>query len=93
MTMQEVAGGWHLDKRVPVAIIFALLVQSAGVIWWASNMASRQSVLEGRVAVHEMQINAMRDSAALAAVSLGRIEENVDALRNDVERVLRAVGQ
>jgi Tfp pilus assembly protein PilO len=93
MTMQEVTGGWHLDKRVPVAIIFALLVQSAGVIWWASNMSSRQSVIEDRVAVHDMQISAMRDTAANAAVSLGRIEENVDALRNDIERVLQAINQ
>jgi Tfp pilus assembly protein PilO len=93
MTTQEVIGGWHLDKRVPVAIIFALLVQSAGVVWWASNIASRQSQVESRVAVHEQQINAMRDTAANAAVSLGRIEENVDALRNDIERVLQAINQ
>ena len=93
MTTEEVIGGWHLDKRVPVAIIFALLVQSAGVVWWASNIASRQGQVEARVAVHEQQINAMRDTAANAAVSLGRIEENVDALRNDIERVLQAINQ
>jgi hypothetical protein len=49
--------------------------------------------VESRVAVHEQQINAMRDTAANAAVSLGRIEENVDALRNDIERVLQAINQ
>lgn len=42
----EAEGQWHLDKRVPVAIIFAILVQSGSMIWWASNMNARVENLE-----------------------------------------------
>ena len=37
---------WHLDKRVPLALIFALLVQTSGAFWWASNIDSRVAELE-----------------------------------------------
>lgn len=40
---------WHLDKRVPIALIFALVFQTIGAVWWASKLDSRVGVLEGWV--------------------------------------------
>jgi hypothetical protein len=37
---------WHLDKRVPLALIFALFMQTIAAAWWASNTDSRLSVVE-----------------------------------------------
>jgi len=42
---------WHLNKSVPVAIIFAILMQTAGALWWASkvefsNTANAEKILE-----------------------------------------------
>lgn len=37
---------WHLDKRVPIAIIAALMLQFAGVVAWGTQMAARVSQLE-----------------------------------------------
>jgi len=37
---------WHLDKRVPVAIIFALLMQTIGAFWWAATITERVAHLE-----------------------------------------------
>lgn len=28
---------WHLDKRVPLALIIAIVVQTGGAVWWASG--------------------------------------------------------
>lgn len=39
---------WHLDKRVPVAIILALLIQTAGMIWSAATLWGRVEALERR---------------------------------------------
>lgn len=44
-----VAEHWTLDKKIPIAIIFALLVQGGGLAWWAAT-------LEGRLAVAERSI-------------------------------------
>ena len=40
--------GWVLDKRVPVAIIFGLVIQAMGAIWWAATMEGRVVALEAR---------------------------------------------
>lgn len=34
---------WHLDKRIPLALIFAILVQTATGFWWASGIDSQVS--------------------------------------------------
>jgi hypothetical protein len=43
------AGNWHLDKRVPIALIFALAVQSGTAIWWAATTTGRISSVESLV--------------------------------------------
>lgn len=35
-----------MDRRIPVAMVAALLLQSASVIWWASGLEGRVSLLE-----------------------------------------------
>lgn len=37
---------WSVDKRVPLALIFMLMVQTAGAIWWAATISGRVEVLE-----------------------------------------------
>lgn len=37
---------WPLDKRVPVALVLSLLLQTAGAIWWAATINHRVSELE-----------------------------------------------
>jgi len=37
---------WSVDKRVPIALIFTIVIQSAGIIWWASELSSRVTSLE-----------------------------------------------
>jgi len=37
---------WHLDRRVPLAIIIALIFQTMGAVWWASKLDSRVAILE-----------------------------------------------
>lgn len=32
---------WHLDKRVPIALIATIFVQTAGIIWWAAGITAQ----------------------------------------------------
>ncbi|MED5549880.1 MAG: hypothetical protein VX529_11035 [Pseudomonadota bacterium] len=41
--------GWHLDKRVPLALIVALIAQTASVIWWGASINERVNTLESQV--------------------------------------------
>lgn len=37
---------WHLDKRVPLALIFVILAQTAAAGWWLSNISARLLAVE-----------------------------------------------
>ena len=34
---------WHLDKRVPIAMILTIFIQTAGIIWWAAGIQAQVS--------------------------------------------------
>ncbi len=34
-------GNWHLGKEIPLAMIGALLLQTACVIWWAASVSAQ----------------------------------------------------
>jgi hypothetical protein len=82
---------WHLDKRIPIALIVTIALQTAMAVWWAAAITTRQGYLEGRLALHDAQIEAMRASATTSAVALGRIEESVIGLRADMNRLFEAL--
>lgn len=63
-------------RKVPVAVIAALAVQTAGALIWAGGAAARISVLEGRMVEHRQ-----------VAARLARLEEQSKATRAAVERI------
>ncbi len=86
---------WHLDRRVPVAIIGALLLQSFSVGWWAARMESRVSVVESAAAradASAQQRFAAIETRQLEADKLGaRVDERFRALQDTLLRVESAV--
>ena len=32
---------WHLGREIPLALLFALIVQTCGGIWWAANLTAK----------------------------------------------------
>jgi lysozyme family protein len=83
---------WHLDKRVPVALLLGLLLQGGGVIWWASGANERLSQierrLEGFAARSETLDNTVQQQGQTIAVLLSRIDDtnrNLDRLRGEVQ--------
>ena len=84
-------GGWHLDKRVPLALMFGLLMQAGVFGWWAAAIDGRVAVTERDINRVERQIQVMTTAAQQQAVQLGRIEENLSALRGDIARMVRAL--
>lgn len=63
---------WHLDKRIPLALIGAILVQTGAAFWWASSINERVATLESwrqdtkgiaaDIAVIKSQVGEMSDA-------------------------------
>lgn len=66
------------ERRVPVALIAALAVQTLGGLVWAGGAAARIATLEQRVGEQR-----------LVAERLARLEEQGVATRQAVERIER----
>ena len=62
--------------RIPVALVFAFMLQSAGALFWVGSAAERLTVLERNQA-------ADRESVSQVAV----IEEQVRAIRTSLDRI------
>lgn len=43
--MATVDTAWHLDKKVPIVLMFTIFIQSATAVWWASSIESRMQAV------------------------------------------------
>lgn len=37
---------WTVDKRIPLALVITIVLQTGGLVWWAATISSRVAVLE-----------------------------------------------
>lgn len=83
--------GWHMDKKVTVALIFALLLNAGGTVWWASR-------LDATVLNHEQRLDTLASNVSNLSAQqsgtnekLARIEEGqkyqIDMLKEVRETV------
>ena len=82
---------WLLDKRVPIALIVTLGLQTCGVVWWVAGVNARVEGNTGAIERLDGRTEQMRDDQQLQAIQLGRIEEQIGGLRADVARLIRAI--
>lgn len=67
---------WTLDKHIPVAVIFAMMMQTFAVVWWAAQLQARVNVLETQTSQNTQLID-----------RVSRVEEKVSALREASLRI------
>ena len=84
MSIQE---PWHLSKSVPISLIFGLITQGAAIVWTVSMMMgdidrNRQDIFQ-----LENKIGKVEQAVQDQAVSMARIDENIKAIRQAVEKM------
>jgi len=76
---------WHLDKRVPISIIVAILIQTFTIGWYMSDMSARIIQLEKDRDKAEIAINEMREMKIHLQYMNKSIEDLTKFLKEDVE--------
>lgn len=71
---------WHLDRRVPLALILTIVIQTVGIVWWASSLTERVSVLEKR-----------QDATAPQADRITRLEVNIEVVKDGIVEIKRLI--
>lgn len=86
--MNQPVDSWHLDKRVPIALILAMIGQVAFLVWGAAVMFKDIEANRASLKNLDSRVIPLERTAGAQAVQLGRIEENVRGMREDVNRLL-----
>ena len=75
---------WHLDKKVPLSLIFAMLIQAAMVIWAVADIKKDVEILKSRVATQadrdERQDKTLGEVVARLQTQLERMDGTLDRL-------------
>lgn len=85
--MTERQEAWHISKSVPATLLLGLVTQAAAIVWTVSMMmADIQKNTESLVAFSE-RVTRVENMVQSQAISMARIDENIKAIRESVERM------
>ena len=59
---------WHLDRKVPIGIIIALVMQTFGILIWATKLDSRVGYLETKDPAQDLRIQKIEEITSRVAV-------------------------
>jgi hypothetical protein len=84
MNMPASLEGWHLDKKVPLGLIFTILVQAGMVIWAIADIKKDVELLkQDTIALHtrdNQQSEAFRDALKMMQEQFSRLDAKLDRL-------------
>ena len=93
-------GGWHLDKRVPVAIIATLIMQTFGIVWWAAMTQAQTTAnttainnLNLIVAANDAKAQPLRDNVIEVTTQVKMMTQTIDRQTTILDRLSSQVAQ
>jgi hypothetical protein len=78
---------WHLSKSVPISFILAIVAQTVALVWYVSSLDNNIKNNQRELIRHETRIEALEKVVQSQAVTLGRMDENIKAIRHSVEKM------
>lgn len=76
---------WHLDKKVPLSLIFAMIVQAAMVLWVVAGIRGDVEILKVQLQAQTIRADKQDQSSA---ESLSLIRGQLDKMENKLDRAL-----
>lgn len=76
-------GEWHLDKRVPIALILTIIMQTMAAIWWAATMQSRIESLDKMIVsqgAQEGRLVRLEQITTMQTRTMERVENKLDRI-------------
>jgi hypothetical protein len=87
MTIDEL-----FDRRIPLAIVAALLLQGSAVVWWAASKDSDDRFQQQRIEHLEQTVSEENNAQTEMLERLARIEERVNAEMSVLDRIEKQMG-
>ena len=85
--MTSTQEGWHISRSVPATLLLGLITQAAAIVWTVSMMmADIQQNTEKLISFSERVVK-VEDMVQNQAVSMARIDTNIQHIRGAVEKM------
>ena len=78
-----------LPKSVSSTLVFAVIIQTLSLVWGGSQINSAVKANTADIIRVQTEIEVMERTVQDQAVSMARIDENISAIRDSMERVVR----
>ena len=78
---------WHLSKSVPITFILAIVGQTVALVWYVSTLDAAVESNSRDIVRNETRIETLEKTVQQQAVTLARIDANLEAIRNIVEKM------
>lgn len=88
---------WHFDRKVPIALIATIVVQTVAVVWWASGIHHRVATVEAMQLVlgartTSIEAASRTEVAALRSELQTRNERTLEGQRSLAEQIIEQRG-
>ena len=78
---------WHLSKSIPLTLIFAIACQTVALIWFVASLRSDVDNNAKELVRQDTRITSLEEIVQNQAVTMGRIDENIKAIRTTIEAI------
>ena len=80
---------WHLSKSIPLTLIFAIACQTVALIWFVASLRSDVDNNARELLRQDTRISTLEEIVQNQAVTMGRIDENIKAIRTTIEAIAK----
>ncbi len=87
---------WHVGKEIPLAVVFAMMLQLGGIIWFASKMDNQIDVNAASIVRNDVKIeraNGKIDDLSDAIAEQNVVNARLDVTMQNINRTLEVVGR
>jgi hypothetical protein len=76
---------WHLNKSVPLTLVFAIVLQTVSLVWFISQLNSAVESNTADILKINTDLEFLEKVIQDQAISMARIDENLKAIRESVD--------
>lgn len=82
---------WKIDRHIPIAFLVGLLLQTGGIVWWASAISQRVETAIADNVRQDAEIAATEASLATQEVASATTAAELRAVREGLAEVKAAI--
>lgn len=85
--MAALRNEWHLDRKVTLGLIVAILINAGSSVWWAATLNTQVITQQKSIEVQASQISAMQAAQGGIGERLAKIEGAVTYQTKSLDRI------